>query len=484
MLFKNGICMFVASILVVSLVSCGGNSPELSQRFEGEHYSINYSEDWEIVEEEFNTKIVYEGTMLQLDIFEDEAVVLGDLSSIESLIKATIIESENNTNEEVFLPKTIDVAELENQGTLSLWVEIKTDEGRGMYVFVPIDGATYMLQLQPGKYKNQDYETVRLMLYSFEPKIFTWMATEEPPVEWTLETFANDFWSIQYLSNWEIEKTEESTEFFDENGDRLLSIKLVDHPVATPEDNDSILGYVKEVSGIITTQPADVGLFAFVSGGDETNRRYFHAPFKGRVFEVLTTEFIDIETANTILTSVTYDVDKDTGVSIIEKPDDDPVEKPVIDDNSNTNNNQDSTNNSNSEVKKGKVVDKDEYSTTLPSGWTLNDETEMVSFINPPDTSSGTFMTIEVQPAEPYKIYTLLKIYEMFKDGIDGVSNPIDVKLGDKDDALQYTITDNGTSQVFTIYKNDNYYYTIKLIVGDTNYSAEYSAFLKWFKAK
>ncbi len=473
MRLRKNLTLVLTLLVVLSIVvSCGSSIPELTKEYDGKYLTIGYPESWDVVEDEYSTKLVFEGVMLQFDAIENEDSELGDLSKIEAFMNAKLGGYEKLEEKEVEL-----MVNSTNNPLPSNLFRIKDENGgRGIIMFSPIDGAIYLSQLQPGKYKKSELDTAELIFTSVSVNLSNWIAQKQQPVEWTVQTYDQGYWKFKYHSNWEIEKTDDQVKFLNSDGNELIQIDFVKSEEFNPEATDALFEYLTDLNDDSIGNKKSVGeLVTFENISEE----YFLLT-NGQLIKIYISSELDQETISEIISSFNYIPENDPdAISDNNNGSDDGNNTS----NQNQNNNVDVDPIDNPVVRKGDTIDNDRFKIVLPMGWNYEEVSEMASFINPPD-GNGSFIAIDVQSALSYAGLTLGGIQEIYKtDPQLSISETKNVKLGTKD-ALQYKVEDGEKTMIYTTYMNNDHFYTIKLIIGDKNYSNEYAAFLEWFETK
>ncbi|MEZ4813258.1 MAG: hypothetical protein R2883_07285 [Caldisericia bacterium] len=474
MRLRKNLSLVLTLLVVLSIVvSCGSSVPELTEEYDGKYMTIKYPESWEIVEDGYSTKLVFEGVMLQFDVIENEDSELGNIFKAEAFMNAKLGGYEKLEEKEVELK-----VNSSNDPLPSNLFKIKDDNGgRGMIMFSPINGAIYLSQLQPGKYKNVELNTVDAIFNSLSVNLSNW-TSQKKPVEWTIQTYDQGYWKFDYRSNWEIEKTDNQVKFLSSDGDELIKIDLEKSEKFNPKTTDTLTEYLNDShEESLGNQNKMGGLITFDNMADK-----YYLLTNGQLLSIYISPELGEETVSEIISSFSYIPENDPGIVTSNNNGSDK-------ENNSSNQNQDHSNNvddkpiDNPIVRKGDTIDNGRFKIILPMGWTYEEVSEMASFINPPE-GNGSFIMIEVQSAMNYAKLSLLDIRGIYESDSElTVSETKDVKLG-KNEALQYKVEDGEKTMVYTTYMNNDYFYTVKLIVGDKNYSNEYAAFLEWFETK
>lgn len=486
-------CKVITVILVLVLfASCGTKEIDLTKSYTGDLFSFDYPSEWELVEEDSGVRIVAGGIMLQYGVVEDKSAKFGSVKSVSpSLIEMMTVDLKITLDEQRQLP----LGSEENANTTpSRWIESRNENGKGLVVFVPITGAVYVIQVSPGKYKAREFAEARASCGTFKPLVTEWVNEDiaEQKDTHQYKEFETEFWSMKYESDWEIEKTDSMTEFINVAGVTIISVAEYSHPSANPSDPSSIVPWLEEncSEGYTTTTDMNAFTHTATTSNNTTSFWQYYLPIKGNVMEIKIDNSVDNERKEEMLNSFTYFVERDPGkVARDDKDEPDNGSPDDINDNANDTNqdNQDDNNakpDDSKSISKGKVVSTDTFTATLPAGWTLDEVSNLHSFVLPPGNSNGSFIAVEVQDATLYAGIDNEGMYAIYKEdpGMN-VGKMKHVKLGDKD-AVQYNLSEGQINQIFTIYIGDSNFFTIKLMNENGRYETEYHKFIEWFKVK
>jgi len=466
----------IAVMLVMILVSsCTSKEINLSKSYNGDLFSFDYSSEWGLDEEESAVRIVSSGMMLQYGVVEDKNSSFRDIDSISSSLVEMMTGDQSVTSDKL---ESLPLKSEEDEETIpSRWIETRNDNGKGFIVFVPITGAVYVMQVSPGKYKAREFAEAKASCGTFKPIITEWKYedVDQRQDNQQFDKFDNELWCMKYISDWEIEKTDNLIEFIDFDGVPALTVTDYPYPSANPSAPSSIVSWLDENCSDGYKASADMKVFTHTSirSDDADGYSSYYMPLKGKVLVLSVHNSVEDDVMNEIIHSFTYFMDKDPGQ--IAREDGDNAND------SNQDSNPDKTN-GNQSVPKGEKTVTDTYVATLPAGWSFDEVSNLQSFVLPPGNSNSSFISIDVQDASTYSGIDNETMYSFYQEdpGMN-VGEMKHVKLGDKD-AVQFEINEEQTNQIVTIYIGETNFFNIKLMNEDGRYEMEYQKFIEWFK--
>ncbi|HOO96548.1 MAG TPA: hypothetical protein PKV16_03190 [Caldisericia bacterium] len=461
------IAIIMALTVTAGLAACGNTDPlELTKAYDGSYFSFSYPETWNILERDKVIELTFEGTVVSFEASVDQNSKNGDFTSVNPTIEALLYGYTVQSKEEI-----------EIGGSKFVEIETKDDkENTGILAITPFDGICYILKLPVGNYSVSDLETVKLVFKSFNPKVTTWADDSTPP-SWTYETYDGTFWSMKYLSFWQIEKENSKVSFIIDDK-RSIEVAFYAYAQSDPSNKESIAEIAELNCGV--TPDNGTGVVAYQHKTPDTWLYYIAC--KGKMMRVaavgigsddqsnINSEFE--ENIEASIASLTYNPDLDPDITVPDK---------IITDNGNNANNPDTNNNSSnsSDVKQGDNIDVASFSAILPSGWTFEEQSDMMFFVYPPDRESGSMIIINLQNGSLYNGMELSEFYDLFAESTS--LGPMSNSTIDGHNAINFVADGKETN---TIFMNNNYLYIIKYNMGIKDYKKEYEAFLQWFKAK